>query len=176
MFTIDRIINELNKLCAADGITLDVPVAINSRLTRSMGRVISKAEVCETYGDGYMHIPTKIEFARNLIDNASDDDILQVIKHEYVHYFLYILEPTVRHGHDAMFKRKCAAIGCTHSKATGYVEGFRDADAKSKYEVWCDDCNEIIATYARKCKTLNNIHYCTCGNCHGSNLRVVQNW
>lgn len=174
MFTIERIIDELNKLCAADGITLDVPVAINGRLTRAMGRVKYIEIGSVAYASEYA--PEKIEFARNLIENASDEDILQVIKHEYVHYFLLVTEPTVNHNHDAAFKCKCAAIGCTHNKAAANVEGFRDENAKSKYEVWCDYCHAVIGTYARKCKTLNNIRYCTCGRCHGGNLRVVQNW
>ena len=169
MWTIDRIKGELQKLCAADHIILDVPVSINGRLTRAMGRVIY-----EVINDIY--VPKRIEFSRNLIENASDEDIIQVIKHEYVHFFLFTEDPTVNHNHDAVFKHKCAEIGCTHDKAAGYVEGFRDAEAKSKYEVWCDDCNDIIGTYARKCKTLNNIAYCTCGRCGSKNLRVVQNW
>lgn len=169
MWTIDRIKGELQKLCAADHIILDVPVSINGRLTRAMGRVCY-----EVISDIY--VPKRIEFSRNLIENASDEDILQVIKHEYVHYFLMTEDPTVNHHHDAVFKRKCAEIGCTHDKASRYVEGFRDAEAKSKYEVWCDDCNDIIGTYARKCKTLNNIAYCTCGRCGSKNLRIVQNW
>ena len=170
MFTIEKIRSELNKLCMADGLNeITVPIEINGRLTRAMGRV--KYELfCHTY------TPVKIEFSRNLIENASDEDILQVIKHEYVHYFLLIKDCEFHHGHDAEFRRKCAEIGCTHDKASHYVEGFREEKAQSKYEIWCDDCEEIIATYARRGKTINNIKYCTCGRCHGNNLRVVQNW
>lgn len=170
MWTIERVKNELEKLCAADHITLDVPVEINGRLTRAMGRVKFIVANVDVY------LPTKIEFARNLVENASDEDILQVIKHEYVHYFLLTTDPTTNHNHDGAFKNKCDAIGCTHKKSAQHVEGFRDTNAKSKYEVWCDDCNDIIGTYARKCKTLNNIAYCTCGRCGNKNLRVVQNW
>lgn len=170
MFTIERVIDELNKLCAADHISLDVPVEINGRLTRAMGRVKYIVASEDVY------LPEKIEFARNLLENASDEDILQVIKHEYVHYFLFVTDPTTNHNHDAVFKRKCAEINCTHSKSAQHVEGFRDESAKSKYEVWCTDCNKIIGTYARKCKTINNISYCKCGICKGNNLIVKQNW
>ena len=169
MWTIDRIKRELQKLCAADHIILDVPVSINGRLTRAMGRVCY-----EVISDIY--VPKRIEFSRNLIENASDEDIIQVIKHEYVHYFLITEDPTVNHHHDAVFKCKCAEVGCTHDKASQHVEGFRDAEAKSKYEVWCVDCCKLIGTYSRKCKTLNNISSCKCGVCGGKQLVIKQNW
>lgn len=174
MFTIERVKNELEKLCAADHITLDVPVEINGRLTRAMGRVKYIEIGSVAYTPEYT--PTKIEFARNLVENASDEDVLQVIRHEYVHYFLLITDPTINHNHDAAFKRKCDAIGCTHNKSAQHVEGFRDADAKSKYEVWCEDCEECIGTYSRMCKTLKEIKYCTCGRCGSDKLAVIQNW
>lgn len=168
MWTIERVKNELEKLCAADHITLDVPVEINGRLTRAMGRVKYIVASEDVY------LPTKIEFARNLIENTSDEDILQVIKHEYVHYFLFMTDPTTNHNHDAVFKRKCDTIGCTHSNRAQRVEGF--AKEQTKYEVWCEDCEECIGTYSRMCKTLKEIKYCTCGRCGSKKLAVIQNW
>lgn len=174
MFTIERVKAELNKLSMADGLgKIIIPIEINGRLTRAMGRVKFSADGYTE--DGYTYAPTKIEFARNLVENASDEDIIQVIKHEYAHYYI-LLMTGVDHGHDAVFKRKCAEIGCTHDKAAQHVKGFRDQNAQSKYEVWCDDCNEMIGTYSRRCKTIDNIKYCSCGRCHGNNLRIVQNW
>lgn len=154
----------------ADGLgKIICPIEINGRLTRAMGRV-------KFMRDGYTdngYSPIKIEFSRRLIENATDDDVIQVIKHEYAHYYILMMTG-IDHGHDAVFKRKCAEIGCTHDKPENYVEGFDKAE--SKYEVWCDDCQEIIGKYARRCKTIDNIKWCTCGRCHGSNLRLVQNW
>ena len=170
MFTIERVIDELNKLCAADHITLDIPVVVNGRLTRSMGRVKYIVASEDVY------LPEKIEFSRNLLENASDEDIMQVIKHEYVHFYLLTVEPTIEHGHDAVFKAKCAEINCTHSKSAQHVEGFRDDSRKMKYEVWCPDCNKIIGTFARRGKTINNIDRCGCKICGCRTLKVVQNW
>lgn len=171
-WTIDRIKGELQKLCAADHIALDVPVNINSRITRTLGRV-----KYNYYNGAYY--PTTIEFSQKFLVNGTDNDIINVIKHEYVHFFLLAIEPCEKPGHDAAFKRKCVEIGCTHIHAQNHLENCAAdtaIEAKSKYEVWCDDCDEIISTYARKCKTLNNIAYCTCGRCGSKNLRVVQNW
>ena len=163
MWTIERIIAELNKLSCADGLgEIAVPVVINGRLKRTLGRVTFMSGVC---------VPTKIEFSKILIETGRDEDIINVIKHEYAHY--YLLEAThVDHGHDAVFKRKCAEIGCTHDHTQNHVE----MTAKYKYEVWCEDCDVCIGAYSRKCKTLDNIKFCTCGRCHGGNLKVIQNW
>lgn len=170
MFTIERIRTELNKLSMADGLgKIIVPIEINGRLTRAMGRVKFRRDGYADYG----YSPIKIEFARRLVENASDDDVIQVIKHEYAHYYILMMTG-INHGHDEVFKCKCAEIGCTHDKPANYVENFDKAE--SKYEVWCDDCQEIIGRYARKCKTINEIQFCSCGKCHGNNLRVVQNW
>ena len=76
MFTIEKVRSEMNKLSTADGIgNICVPIEINGRLTRVMGRVKFTKEINGTC------TPTKIEFARNLLENAKDEDIIQVIKH-----------------------------------------------------------------------------------------------
>ena len=110
MWTKVKVINELNKLCMNDGIGIvNVPVEINGRLTRTLGRVKFM-----DYGEGHCY-PTKIEFSKALLEEGTDNDIINVIKHEYVHY--YLVETThENHKHDALFKRKCAEIGCTHDK------------------------------------------------------------
>ena len=160
---IERVKNELNKLSAADGIgAITVPVNINARLTTTLGRVTFSSIDCH---------PIKIEFSKNFIDTGADADILNVIKHEYVHYYLLVTTGE-NHQHDASFKAKCANIGCTHDGTKGKV----NMTAKFKYEVWCEDCNDIIGTYSRMCKTIKEIKYCQCGRCGGKKLKVIQNW
>ena len=170
MWTKVKVINELNKLCMNDGIGIvNVPVEINGRLTRTLGRVKFM-----DYGEGHCY-PTKIEFSKTLLEEGTDNDIINVIKHEYVHY--YLVETThENHKHDALFKRKCAEIGCTHDKTQNRLEADYGEKEEFKYEVWCGDCVKCIGTYSRMCKTLKNIHYCRCKNCGGSNLTVHQNW
>ena len=162
MWTIERVIKELNNLAAADNITIDTPVNINGRLSRTLGRVHFNGVTCS---------PLKIEFSRSLLEHGTDNDIINVIKHEYVHYFLLITTGE-NHGHDYMFKAKCAEIGCEHDKTHNEVE----AKQKYKYEIWCMDCNAIIGTRSRKCKLIDNIKDCQCGRCYGGNLKVIQNW
>ena len=115
MWTIDRVIDELNKLAEADGLgRIDVPIIVNSRLSTTLGRVKYMR-----VGGAYM--AKSIEFSKALLDSATDNDIINVIKHEYVHY--YLVETTnENHKHDALFKRKCMEIGCTHNKTRNYLE------------------------------------------------------
>ena len=167
MWTIDRVKDELNNLCKADGLpAIQVPVRINGRLTRTLGRVRFMRATCE---------PVGIEFARILLETGTDNDIMNVIKHEYVHYF-FLVSKGEDHGHDAVFKKKCAEIGCEHDKTMNRLEGGEDYDKKFKYEIFCPDCNETIGTYSRMCKTIRNIEYCHCGRCGCRFLNVIQNW
>ena len=168
MWTIDRVIDELNKLAAADGLGhIDVPITANSRLTTTLGRV-------KYMRVGGSYIAKSIEFSKALLDSGTDNDIINVIKHEYVHY--YLIETTnENHKHDALFKRKCAEIGCTHDKTRNYLESDYNEKTQFKYEVWCDDCG-LIGTYSRMCKTLKDLDYCRCGRCNKTGLKMIQNW
>ena len=164
MWTIDRVKIELNKLCANDGLdAVRIPVKVNSRLSTTLGRV----KYCNLR-------PTSIEFSAKLLENGTDNDVINVIKHEYVHYFLMI---TTRenHGHDRVFKNKCAEIGCTHDKTHNALDNDEPTEKEYKYDIYCDNCG-VVAHYARRGKIINNIQYCRCGKCGASGLQVFQNW
>lgn len=165
MWTIEKVIDELNKLAAADGLGyIQVPVTVNPRLTATLGRVKYMGLGNKTY------IAKAIEFSKNLLETGTDNDIMNVIKHEYVHYFL-VETTNVNHGHDHVFKDKCKAIGCEHTKTHNPLEN----EGKFKYEVWCNNCG-LIATYSRMGKTLKNLDSCSCSGCHESKLKLIQNW
>lgn len=170
MWTIDRVIDELNKLAEADGLGyINVPITANSRLSTTLGRVKYMCIGKELY------VAKSIEFSQALLNTGTDNDIINVIKHEYVHYFL-IETTNVNHGHDARFKQKCAEIGCEHNKTHNGLEsdGFLKKDFK--YEVWCEDCNKMVRGYSRMCKTLKELNYCVCGICNQPHLKMIQNW
>ena len=125
-------------------------------------------------GDNEDTYVDKSSYIKTCIRVAHDNDIINVIKHEYVHY--YLVETTnENHKHDALFKRKCAEIGCTHDKTRNYLESDYNEKAQFKYEVWCDDCG-LIGTYSRMCKTLKTLDYCKCGICNKTGLKMIQNW
>ena len=160
-WTIEKVKTELDKLAAADNLTIDVPVRENARLTATLGRVSFHKLTC---------CPIHIEFSQKLLNESSDKDILNVIKHEYVHYFLLCVTGE-DHGHDHLFKDKCKAIGCEHIKSHNPLEN----EGTYKYEVWCDNCG-LVATYSRMGKVLKNLDSCRCGQCKQSGLKMIQNW
>ena len=167
MWTIERVRKELDTLAKADGITIDVPVSANGRLRTTLGRVRSYRSTC---------LPIDIEFSKRLLEEGTDNDIINTIKHEYVHFFLLVTTGE-NHGHDYMFKAKCAEIGCTHDKTRNDVESEAMTDPHQfKYEIVCTTCHKTIGTYSRMCKTLRNLDCCRCKRCGGSALKMIQNW
>lgn len=164
MWTIERVIAEFNTLCEADNLPVATcPINVNGRLTRTLGRVKYNRST---------YLPIVVEFSRQLLEEGTDNDILNVIKHEYVHYFL-LIATKADHGHDRVFKDKCKAIGCEHTGAYNTLES--EAETKYKYEVWCANCG-LVATYSRMGKVLKNLNACRCGKCKQNTLKMIQNW
>ena len=162
MWTIERVIKELDNLRVADGLpAITCPISANARFTATLGRVKHNRYTCK---------PISIEFSQKLLNEGSDNDIINTIKHEYVHYFLLVVT-NENHGHDALFKDKCKAIGCTHTKTHNAIEKA----GQFKYEVWCNTCG-LVATYSRMGKVLKNLDSCLCGKCNKPGLKMIQNW
>lgn len=152
------------EVCRKAQVELQIPVAINKRLTRTLGRVIS------TKTGNYVKA-NRMEFSQQFLDTASDDSIKDVVRHECAHYI--VIERTHEsHDHDALFQQVCAEIGCVGDKA--YTEVERVKEVKMKYDVFCVNCGKITS-FSRMCPTLRNIDTCSCRKCGGS-LRYVQNW
>ena len=168
MFTVENIEKVCQEFSNMVGDTFDLPVAINGRLTRTLGRVCTLVNT----KTGYVTLQ-RMEISRQLLETASEESIRSVIGHEWCHY---IIAKTTheRHGHDALFKSWCARIGIENDKATTEVE--RVVAVQSKYEVYCDTCKKTIANYSRMSNTLRNLDQCTCNACKTSNLRLIQNW
>lgn len=62
---------------------LGIPVKINPRLFSTLGSFI--------HGRG-RNKPVELEFNKKFIDGGEIEDIIQVIKHECIHYALYLLD------------------------------------------------------------------------------------
>lgn len=92
----------------AYGVELDIPVLINKRLKRSLGRYIEKG------GKAY-----KIEFAGILLTNGNEDQIMSVIKHECIHYALHKLGRKHRDG-QSDFENELIKYG-SHSTNTLHI-------------------------------------------------------
>jgi predicted SprT family Zn-dependent metalloprotease len=144
----------------------NIEIRINGRLTRTLGRCFAEIRAGVVY-------PTKIEFSRRLLETSVDDSIIAVIEHECCHA-LVALETGERHGHDAVFKRMCARIGCTNDGTSTHVERTVADSEVYKYSVFCSN-DGFLRGYNRMCSTLKNLSNCYCPKCKQMKLYYVQN-
>lgn len=168
MYTLDKIEIQFKGICAKAGVSCNVPITINSRLTKTLGRVVINNFI-GTWK------PTKVEFSKQFIETSSDASIEDVIKHEAAH-FIATSRTGEDHGHDTYFKSICAEIGTTNDGTTTKVERTVDESSLYKYAIYCDTCDRVIGGKSRMCRTIKEIKFCTCKACNTSNLRVIQNW
>ena len=170
MYTLDKIEIQFKGICAKAGVSCNVPITINSRLTRTLGRVTN-----DYIGAIDTWRPTKVEFSKQFIETSSDASIEDVIKHEAAH-FIATSRTGKNCGHNSYFKKVCADIGTTNDGTTTKVERIVDESSLYKYAIYCDTCNKVIGGKSRMCRTIKEIKFCTCKACNTSNLRVIQNW
>lgn len=170
MFTIEQVKAELEELSGMVQDEFNIPVRVNGRLTRTLGRVMSKGSDLMGWTPEYM------EFSKQFLESASENDILETIKHEWCHY--YITKTTREsHGHDYAFQSLCDRVSCTHSRPSTKVTYNKPAEELSKYTVYCKHCGDrLVAQYSRMNKTLKQLPLCTCKHCGTSTLYYKQNW
>ncbi len=172
-YDLTRVIKEFRETCAlANAPTgLTVPIKLNGRLTRTLGRVTQQYD---TETDRYTS--TLVEFSKQLLETATDSSIHSIILHEAAH--LIVTDRTGEsRGHDALFKAVCEEIGAgDNSGPTTEVERTVSDNKIYKYSVFCPTCNTNIAGYSRMCQTLRDIDYCACKRCGNGGLKVITNW
>ena len=155
------------EICAKVNHEFTIPVKINKRLTRTLGRVTwirTNGQVRSTL----------MEISYQLLATATDDSIQAVVAHECAHY-LVTEETRESHGHDAVFKAMCARIGCTND-GTVCHELCRKAPETDvyKYFVTCKKCGKIVGKYHRAGNLVQHPDWYSC-KC-GGKLTVTQNW
>lgn len=173
-------ITEMEQICAIAcskfNISFNIKITINSRLSRTLGRVISVKSPMGWKVTGF-------ELSKHLYENGTEETIRETVLHECAHYIAITLTKE-DHGHDRYFKNICHAIGTTNDKAQ-YDAQFKTTEKKVeesaaggtyKYEVICPTCETIIGGYSRMCKTLQNLDSCYCKKCGSGKLYYIQNW
>ena len=170
MYDITRIQKEFNEVCEKAGCPVTVPVKLNGRLTRTLGRVHQRRDNGKTEWHPYL-----VEFSKQMIETATDNTIRDVLLHEAAHY-IAVVRTGEAHGHDAYFKAICAEIGTTNDTTHTKVESTVAQEELYKYTIYCPTCNKIIGGYNRMCKTLKMIDLCTCRECSKGGLIYTQNW
>ena len=169
MFGIKEITAYCEKLSEKVNDTFDVPVYLNGRLTKTLGRAF-----CENAGDDVWY-PTRLEFSKRFLETSTEECIKSVIEHEWAHYYT-VKRTSENHGHDAEFKATCRMIGCTNDGTKTHVDRTVAEEFLHKYTVYCPKCDKAIGFYDRMCPTLKRIKDCVCTECGCDDLFYTQNW
>jgi len=155
------------EICSRVNYDFYIPVKINKRLTRTLGRV-SWMRV------GRQVKSTLMEISYQLLTTSTFDSIKAVVEHECAHYLVNEITHE-HHGHDMIFKAMCAKIGCTND-GTIYHTLDRSVPETQiyKYFVICKECGSTVGKYHRAGKVVQNPESYRC-NCGGT-LFVEQNF
>ena len=171
MFGIKEITQYCKELSAKVNDTFDIPVYLNGRLTKTLGRAHS-----ETVGNG-IWMPTRLEFSKRFLETSTDECVKSVIEHEWAHYYT-VKRTGESHGHDAEFKAMCARIGLEDARSFGNVE-YKNQIAvekpKSKYSIYCTKCGKLVAARHRRCPVVDRPEDFT-ANCCGAPVKCIMNW
>ena len=131
--TIELVREICYKIAADHGFTLDCSIDEQHDDPASLGKVRYKEEFVPSHshiGDWYeierKVIMTEILFSSHFLSHADDEDILNVVRHELAHAFVF-LETGKRQGHNDKFRAMCFRLG---TKLTGTKD-----DGMLKYEV-----------------------------------------
>lgn len=128
------------------GLTLEVPITISNRFTRTLGCV----RMQQNRVTGYLSVK-EITMSGNLIKYYNHETVIDVLKHECVHYALFHLGKPYRDG-DAYFENTLKRLGITR---TGVIEH------KGKAHVYvCKECDSKVVRERRF-----NVNIYRCGRC-----------
>jgi len=169
-YDLNRIKLEMKEVCRKANVEFNIPVRLNGRLSRTLGRVHQECH------NGTWE-PVSVEFSKQLLETASDESIRDVILHETAHVIATI-RTGESCGHNSYFKKVCAEIGTTNDGTTTKVERTVSEETLQKYSLYCDGgCGgKFLGGYSRMGKNLKNLDACTCRLCGQSKFRLVQNW
>ena len=164
----EKEITEMCKeICGSIGYDFTIPVKINKRLTRTLGRV-SWVRV-----NGEIR-STLMEISYQLLATSTPDSIKSVIQHECAHY-LVNEETHQNHGHDSVFKEMCKRIGCNNDTTVCHsLDRAVPENQIYKYFVICEDCGNTVGKYHRAGKIVKypNMYICKCGG----RIKVITNF
>jgi SprT-like protein len=127
---------------------LEIPIIFNTRLKKVFGRLIYK-------NLGKMCVPIKIEMSVDFMISHPRERIIDVLKHELVHYALCVQGLPFDDGHP-VFENKLKELGVNSTRTYEYLGELH------RYE--CINCRKV---YERKRKLVKTA-FCNCSK--GPNL------
>lgn len=130
---------------------LDIPIEFNTRIKKVLGRFMFK-KVSGKY------IPEKIQISVDFVMSHPKEHIIDVLKHELVHYALCAKGLPFSDG-DNLFESELKKYGISSTHTYDYLGELH------RYK-----CNNCGKEFERKRK-LPNTAYCTCSS--GPNLKYI---
>lgn len=121
------------------GLSLSIPVCINPRLSKALGWFIHNDKT---------HTPIKIEISKKFLNGGNLDDIKSVLKHECIHYALYVNRKPFLDG-DPYFENELLKYNACSTDTI-------DFKIKRNVRVYSCECQEHIfkALISRKYRCL----------------------
>jgi SprT-like protein len=141
------------------GLKLEVPFKINGRLRSTHGKfayAISRSTGVRT--------AKSVQLSKFLIENNSIETVLDILRHELVHYALFVLGKPNKDGHE-YFEKELKRLGIiSQSDIDNHLK--RVVSKPRRYNVYeCGNCN---IQFKRQRALSNGGRYHTCGKCRGS--------
>ena len=154
-----EIVEICKKTFAKENLKFDIPVKLNGRLKRTLGR-------CHYVTSNEVTVPTLIEISRELAESDNNEQITETVIHECAHAIV-TLQTGEAHGHDAVWKATCRRLGIGDNRCAKVC-----ASENFKYICTCKDCHKIVGRYFRAGNVVKEPwnYRCKCGG----NISVEQ--
>jgi len=150
MYNIHQLKKYANKFLLDNyGMTLTVPLKLNGRLKTTCGYFKHK----RIFGH-----PISVELNKYFVENNEPTVVLDVLRHELVHYALYMQEKPYTDGHP-VFEGELRKLGVVSQKTINKYE--IKSKPKTMHIYVCENCS----TTFRRQRALPNggrNHICTC--------------
>ncbi len=158
-------IEEVRKMCEdlgeAYAMPVYIPIDVNPRMKRA------QAHVRYTRGLEGEILPLCMEFNKQVVENATEEEMLELVKHEMAHYFSMVEENDPHHS--ANWRKWCRRLGCS-TKARG--EKDERQLITFKYMFYCSSCGKVLARRHRETKWSRNVERLT-SQCCNAKVRLV---
>lgn len=137
------------------GMTLNVPLKINGRLSKTYGCFKYK-----TYKKTGKKEPTSVDISKFFFENNTDEVILDVLKHELVHYALFMQGKPMDDGHP-YFEAELKRLGVVSQDTIDKYRIKNKPVNMSIYKCLNPDCGAVHKR--RRALPRNRIYKCSCG-------------
>ena len=132
----------------------NIPIRISKKMTRSLGIFKFSRKLKD---NSIVYTPVEFVFSDKLLNGmCKEDTVRNIIGHEFAHFYCTIVNQQ-NNGHNDIFKRACFNFGIS-SKFWGTNSSIGELNVydKKEYQIFCSNCNKLVAVAQRK-NRLNNL-------------------